>query len=348
MVKKLKKRKRDKCIIIPSTKLLCVNVHKIQDALTCPRLYFWKWVMNIVPKRINLNFWFGSVIHKANEIMAETTSITKIHKGMMIESKKFLSKYVVDASAHNEIALQTEIMKIMVEVYVKLFKKTMKNFNTVGVEIPFAKKMTKSQVILVGTIDAYGRRDKSFILREIKTAARIGNDYFKRLKYDKQINGYAIGLKKLVKAYPKECLYIVFRKPGISVRQNETVDQFLVRLRDDLIVRSDWYFITYQHRYGKQSEGAVEADLETTTFDLTCKNDFLSTKELMKPENWPRSDRRCLDFGTCSYFSLCMNCIKWKLYLRFFKMRDKRYVMEEAELDKKIKINTLQRSMIKK
>lgn len=25
MVKKLKKRKRDKCIIIPSTKLLCVN-----------------------------------------------------------------------------------------------------------------------------------------------------------------------------------------------------------------------------------------------------------------------------------------------------------------------------------
>jgi len=47
--------------IIPSTKLKCVSVHKMAD-FACPRKYFWRRVLNLQSKNLNMNFWYGSVL----------------------------------------------------------------------------------------------------------------------------------------------------------------------------------------------------------------------------------------------------------------------------------------------
>jgi len=279
-------------IIVPSIRLKSVGVHKIQDHMTCGRLYFWKWVLNLIPRRINIAFWFGSVMHKANEFipLVGTMPLKKllpiIYKAMEKESKRASRGYIISPNIADEMALQFEIGKIMIAFYLRHFKDSLEEFKIIGTEVHFTKKLKQSPVIFQGTIDAYGKIGKRLALKEIKTAARISKEYFARLKFDKQINGYAIGVHEIEGRYPSYCPYTVFRKPGIRVRKNETVPQFLKRLKGDLKKRADWYYIVEPLRFGKQSIYAVLQDIEQETFDMNCKYDFFKIKDLLDPVSY--------------------------------------------------------------
>ena len=46
--------------IIPSIKLNMVSTHKLLDT-TCLRNFYWRRVLNLESRKLNLNFWYGSV-----------------------------------------------------------------------------------------------------------------------------------------------------------------------------------------------------------------------------------------------------------------------------------------------
>ena len=47
--------------IVPSTRLKVVSVHKLKT-MTCYRKYYWRYVLNLESKAMNLNFWYGGVL----------------------------------------------------------------------------------------------------------------------------------------------------------------------------------------------------------------------------------------------------------------------------------------------
>ncbi|KKL89712.1 hypothetical protein LCGC14_1911970 [marine sediment metagenome] len=225
----------------------------------------------------------------------------------------------------------------------------MKGLKLAGTEVHLRTPLKQSPVLLVGTLDAYYEQLRNLILLEGKTARSLDNDYFARLKFDKQINGYAIGLKEHTGKYPTKCLYTAFRKPQIRPRLKrkvpETIPEFLKRLEADLHDRQDWYYVTYPHRFGKASVAAVRQDIEWLTFDLYSKYNYLSVDKLLSPECWPRNDGHCLKWGTCPYFRLCKNYKSYPLQFRFYQMRDIRYDEEQLELNTQRKFSTVQNRM---
>ena len=328
----------DQNIIIPSTKLLTVNSHKLTDT-ACSRYYFWRWILNLVPRNFNINFWFGSMMHTGIEEVSHGSSLKKTKRLMDKTDKAFCVGNKPGLDMVQEVKIQRDIGSLLIEGYYKLANEKMKGFTLGGTEIHFNKKLKQSHVVYEGTLDAWWKSRKRIILVEGKTASQPNSDYFRRLTFDLQINGYADALHDLTGRYPRSCYYTVFRKPQIRQRKNETPKQFFTRLKEDLIVRKDWYFIFYKHPFGKGSIQAVMNDIEWMTFDLAAKYDYLTTDQLLDKDNWPRQAGQCFIYGTCPYFSLCRKKCS-SLYYRFFKMRDIRYPLEHKELNKKRSFNT--------
>lgn len=335
-------------IITPSTKLIAVNSHKLQDSADCDRLYFWRWVLNLVPIKLNISFWYGSMMHLGLELLAWGKSYAYTVKEVKKASKEYLKKQPPMAADVSEIDIQLKIVLIMLKVYSEIRGKKMKGLKLAGTEIHLRTPLKQSPVLLVGTLDAYYKQIRKLILLEGKTAKAMDNDYFSRLKFDKQINSYAIGLNEHAGKYPTKCLYTAFRKPQIRPRKKkkpETIPEFLKRLEADLYKREDWYFVTYPHRFGKASVAAVLQDIEWLTFDLYSKYNYLSVDRLLSPDCWPRNDRQCFVYGTCPYFRLCKHYSNYPLQFRFYQMRDIRYDEEQLELNTQRKFSTVQNRM---
>ncbi len=107
--KKIRRRKikrtdtRLSSIITPSTQLQTIGVHKLQDYMTCDRLFFWKWVMNIIPRKLNIAFWFGSIAHRGLELFVQGKSIKFIEKALRKYSIEYLKPYEVDMVMRPEL-----------------------------------------------------------------------------------------------------------------------------------------------------------------------------------------------------------------------------------------------------
>jgi hypothetical protein len=324
-------------ILIPSTKLLCAGVHKIQDFQNCKRYYFYRWVLNIIPRNVNLNFWFGELVHKGVECLSLGKTLKKTLDIVAKHSKKVLKQYkVISPEMVEECRMQLEIINGYFEIYQNFIKNRVKDAILLETEKSFSIVMNKTPVKLVGTLEMFFRGLDEFIhLVEYKTAKSLTNEYFARLVFDKQIYAYAKGVKKLTGEYPRDCLYTVFKKPSIRPRQDESLDEFVKRFKLDLRVRKDFYLVTENVKYGRDSRKSVENDVEILLFDLWSVYNFYSTDNLLKYENWGKNDRVCFNYGTCPYFPLCKNESTMWLYINMFQMRELRYETEVEELDKK-------------
>lgn len=320
--------------IIPSTRLLSVSVHKLQ-ATSCPRYYFWMWILNMVPKGFNTNFWWGAVLGEGVEVLLETKDIKTAKKAMDIKHKDFIQDYLLEPGTAEEIEFQLKMLKRILEAWADTNMKYIKSVKITGREVKFSVELTNSPVIFNGALDADGEVDNTDVMFEIKSASSmsLNNDYFAHLQFDKQINGYRCARRKGGRVYSK-CHYLVFRKPMIQVRQKETPDEFLDRLSEDLRARADWYFIKCIHVFGKRAANDVLMDIEGMTFDLFAKYGYFTVDQLLNPMSWPRNDRQCFNYGTCPYFRLCSDCTKYHLYTKCYKQRELRYPLEEREVDK--------------
>lgn len=325
-----------KAQIYPSTELVTMCSSKMA-AISCDRYYFWQWVLNIVPRKLNIPLWFGAVMHAGFQALANPKLYSKkIYKIMDAESKKELSKYALISSDTAEIQLQLSIAKCIIKVYLEEYKDKIKHLNNTKTEIPFTMKLTESPVVYEGTIDSYGTKKSKIITVENKTTKVLDDNFFGLLKFDIQINGYAQAIKsELEGKYPSQCYYTAFRKPQIRVKQDETVQDFLTRLEEDLHARKEWYYVTFKHNFGENSILEVMTDIERATAELYKKYTELSTKQILNPYYWPRRRSHCLWYGICPYVILCKNCQHYKLYLRFFQQREVRYDNEYKELSKK-------------
>ena len=326
--------------IYPSTKLLTISGSKL-NATSCDRFYFWLWILNLVPKKLNLPLWFGAVMHAAFQAMVglkqyKRMACNNIYKIMDAASKAELSKYALVADDSAEIELQLAIAKKIIKVYLEEYKHQLVLFDHVQTEIPFATKLTHSPVIYEVTIDAYGKLGKDIVMTERKTAKIISDDLFGLLKFDIQINMYAHAIKsELEGKHPKQCYYTAFRKPQIRVTKKETVKDFLIRLEKDLHTRKEWYYVTFKHTFGNRSISEVVSDVEQTTLELWRKYKRLNAdRQLLNPYKWSRRRSHCLWYGTCPYIILCKNCSKYSLYLKLYQQRELRYDLEHDELSK--------------
>ena len=324
--------------IIPSTRLKVISIHKLYDT-SCWRYYFWSHVLNLSPKNINFNFWYGGVLHMGFETLLLTKKLVKALAAMKKESKRRLAGYTLSGDDEDEMSIQYEIIKTLItEVSKQRFMRHLHlDWAEKQIKTPLAGR--NSDILFCTTMDGQGGVKDTPCNFEIKTASRIYDVFFKALKIDKQIHSHAWSLKKNNMNSPARCAYCIFRKPQKKIKRNQTVDQFIQEVKQDIQEKPNYYFggdesrvtFPYMQRLGSNTIRNTGKNLNAFATMLKKMYDVRESL-LLDPFYWPENDRQCLNYGQCTYLLLCTHMQKWELYMRTFTQREMLYSEEELEL----------------
>ena len=321
--------------IIPSVKLKMVTVHKLQD-LSCQRYYYWRWIRNIEPRKMNINFWYGSVFHAGFQTLL-MQNLNKAMAAMQRESKDRLKLKAPDNDMLRECSIQLRLIKTIMRAASR--QPFMKRLEMDWAEKKFSIDVHKG-VQFCSTLDGIGRYKDKPVFFEIKTAKTVSPQYFQALSMDSQIYGYALQLKYSdSEPSVNKVAYCVFRKSGKYLKRGQGEDEFVEEITQDIKERPDWYFIVGEdgksfplvQTIGKTTLAEAEKDLVENTRQLYEKYQ-VKTERLLDPSYWPKNCKHCLNYGACQFLPLCQNIRKYELYMRFYQQRELRYDLEHEEL----------------
>jgi len=290
--------------------------------------------LNLVPRRINLNFWYGQLLAAGWEqmLLDGKHSRAKIEKVMNKKHREYLSKYTATPEDKDEMELQRELISLFLAGAAKqdFFKDMRITESQKVVSWPIAD----TGITFYGTLDGLGTYKGVSATFENKTASQITDNTLSALAFDWQAYGYPIGLKKLGQRFPTKCCYCIFRKTQKRVKKGQTEEDFIEEIREDITKRPKFYYVHQPLNLGRQTIRAVQTDIEAGAAILAGRYKQLSTKQLLNPDNWPKQPKQCLSYGTCPYFMLCRHPLKWKVYVRLFQQREMLYEAEKGELQK--------------
>lgn len=312
--------------IIPSVRLKVVSVHKLQG-FKCWRKYFWRWILNLEPRKMSFAFWYGGVLHAGFEALLLGKNPTV---AMKKESRRRTSRYNLSGDDREEIALQMRLLQACVAEAAR--QPWVKKCKLKWAERQFCLRLEKSGLLFCSTLDGRGVDTDVDSLFEIKTAKSVTNDYFTALTFDMQIHGYGLQLREKKEKCPRQCTYCVFRKPQRRVKKKQSVDAFVKEMTRDFKERADWYYIRYPHPLGRLTITETGKDVEAGALLLQTIYNKYANNELLERTTWPRNTSQCLSYGACPYLILCKYPKKWRLYLRLFQQRQMLYEEEKQEL----------------
>ena len=313
-------------IIIPSTKLKCVSVHKMAD-FSCPRRYFWRRVFNLQSKNLNLAFWYGSVMGEGFESILLGKKNWK--QLMKKESNNSLKGYDT-SKLFDEINLQYRLIEVILEqakVQAKQY-----GMSLTKSQVPVRTKL-RCGVTYCGTEDGEGVYEGKESLYEIKTASKVNQGYLDSLKLDKQINSYCWGSRGGKTKHYNKCVYCIFKKPQKRLKKNQTVDEFVEEIAQDCIDRPEMYYAWLQLSLVKPFVDSVGNSIERMAEILKMIYDGLSKEQLLDPNYWPEMETKCSDYSGCEFLPLCLHPNNYSMYLRFYTQRTMLYDLEKEELE---------------
>lgn len=315
--------------IIPSTKLRMVSVHKLKS-LPCLRKYFWRRVLNLESRNMNLNFWYGGVLAAGFEALLMGKDYKKALK---VEDKKRCSRHVTTGDIEDEMRLQRRLILAYIEQAKKL--PAVRKMKLNRTQASFKVRLKKSKLWFLGTPDGEGTYANVPTLFENKTAGQVNNAYIRALSFDKQVHGYGYAHRLEGKPALSQCCYCIFRKPQKHIKRGQTIDQFVEEIRLDLAdpKRRSFYYIFHKFHLGRNTVSEVGEDIETLACILKDRYTTLKTESaILNPHNWPKQEDKCHDYKGCEFLQLCENPKRWKLYLRLFQQREMMYSEERKEL----------------
>jgi len=313
--------------IIPSTKLLCVSVHKMAD-FSCPRRYFWRRVLNLQSRNLNTNFWYGSVLGAGFE--AILLGKKNWRQVMRKEHNNSIKGYDV-SKLTDELGLQYRLIEVILEQ--AKVQAAQHGMTLIKSQVPVNTKL-RCGVVYCGTEDGEGVYEDKPSLYEIKTATKVNQGYLDSLKLDKQINSYCWGSRSSKRKHYGQCTYCIFKKPQKRLKKNQTPDEFVEEIAQDCIDRPEMYYVWLQLSLVKQFVDSVGNSIERMAEILKGIYDGLSKEELLDPNYWPEMETKCSDYSGCEFLPLCLHPDNWRVYLRFYKQRTMLYDLEEEELER--------------
>jgi len=316
-------------MIKPSTKLKVITVHKLQD-LTCLRRYFWHWILNLEPKRLNLAFWWGGVIGAGFAAVLLGHHSDGILEAIEVESKKRVRRHTVTLDDEREMEVQKQLIWMLIEAARPICHRQGLRLKKAEEKVCF--RLTGSPVWFYGKLDGVGVHGKKSAIIETKSASTINDDYLNAIVRSRQVYSYAVAKSKKGNC-PAECCYCIFHKPMKRVKQNQSINSFLAEMQEDIQKRAIWYFRLRPYTLSKNVILHTEKTLESSAKMLLAIYKSLG-KDLLQPYSWPEADeRQCLTYGGCQYLLLCQSPDTWQVCAKhFYQQREFLYEIENEEV----------------
>tara|TARA_B100001142_G_scaffold330173_1_gene396757 strand:- start:592 stop:1497 length:906 start_codon:yes stop_codon:yes gene_type:complete len=277
---------------------------RIVDFNKCKRLFKYRNIENIYPKKTKDFLQFGSVFHDSLRQMYEGVSLAKIQDANIDIFNEFLHS-TVDQKQVDEIESSAVVLNAALEVWhTKFYRKDKEKFEIVEMEkkhenLPIRNPKTnrKTQFVFSFIPDMVVRFEGGLWLVEYKTATQTGNSFFHKLEMDFQVSAYVGYLQQIYKEPIQGVIYRVLKKPSIRLKKNETRHLFYKRLIELYKEKQSEYLIEYIFRRNQAEIDAYKMDLFKTSKLI---------KQAIKDDCFPRNSHACQLFGKCSYWDLCM------------------------------------------
>jgi hypothetical protein len=157
-----------------------------------------------------------------------------------------------------------------------------------------------------GVVNFYGMADNgfsvsdevvSFELIENKLVGQITPQKVQRLPLDRQVAIYRYGIWRATGRRVETVRYRWTRKPQIRQRQNETVEEYCERIRQDYVERPDFYL------HEEEPQFATTGDLLRIEAELWVLAEQVRHAERQKL--YVRNTAHCHEFGGCQFIPIC-------------------------------------------
>lgn len=146
---------------------------------------------------------------------------------------------------------------------------------------------------IAGKIDLVGEVGGKKWLIDHKFLSDISD--INSFKANSQMDSYLLALSKMG-VHCEGIIWNLIRKPTIRVKKTETIDEYLVRLQDDVATRPDFY---YMFLPVKRTPDEIQENNPEIAMQIKYLNWLKETGNFFKDRS------RCGDYGGCQFRSLC-------------------------------------------
>ena len=315
--------------IKPSTKLKVISVSKLKT-MTCLRRYFWKYIMNLESKKLNLSFWWGGVLGAGFEALLLGKTDKQIRAAMKKEDKKRVSSRVISDDVIDELVLQRQLIEAI--VFGAKDQSEVQQMNMDKSQIMFSVPL-KCGLLFCGTEDGEGTYRPKPCMFENKTTSSVSESYLSSLTYGMQVNSYAWARRGNGENPIGLCVCCIFPKPKKRIKKGQTPAEFVEEIKQDIVDRPEMYYRWHKFKLGHRTVSETGKDIERQAEILKLLYDNCGD-DLLNPQKWPKQESKCADYKGCEFIQLCMNPGRWKMYAeRFFMQREMLYPEEKGELE---------------
>ena len=266
----------------------------------------------LTPIKASLPFLVGGLFHDGLE---------KFYDGKFKEQT--FRKYVQDkieaameaatSSQESELLWVQEIVVMgMLSGYIERYAKQDKvQWKIIAPETDFTFKL-QNGMTYAGKRDLLveSRKTPGITLVEHKTTGYITPGYIAKLPLDNQIQIYCVSVEKEYGKLPKRVIYNIIKKPGIRQKQNESFEQYRVRVEQEYKDNLTSYF--YREVVPISSLKAKEHSLELEK--CACE-----IQRAIKEGYYYKNTTQCTSFGNCPFMPLCL---KQPLAINGFNQRE--------------------------
>lgn len=313
---------------------------KLRYFKECQRKFYWYFVRLLATKSTSIPLTLGSLFHEGMAVLFKTKNLDEALAVIDTQFSAIRNNFFVSPEDEQYMSYIDIIIKSMLRGYYEQNRTFLPDIEVVAAEQRFSINMEKQKwaypsveldtVPYAGTIDLLFRHGNKLYVGEHKTKSQITPNILKYLIFDFQVNMYPVGAHSLFGEWPASTYYNIIRKPGIRLKQNETIQQYYARCEREYIERPDYYFHEEWVPLNKlQIDRAIQ---DVYIYMQQILDKYINYgADVIDSAFWPRNDDACENWGGCPYFFLCRDGELPHL-LNNFKIKECRYPEEEAEL----------------
>lgn len=277
-----------------------VTYSELDSFATCPFQWWKRYVELKRPKQKSVKLSFGAAIHQGIETFYGRS-------GNALEVVQTYCNKVREEAQRDGLTLDEEYeltlkkATYVMEAYLTRYAGDFDKYNIMSVEPKFRIPLCThkgQKIVICGKVDRITVEKHSglFLPVETKTAASWNPD-INRLMLDFQISVYAWAISKMLKLHDVTFLYDVIRKPAIRQKKDESVEEFLNRVKAEMTEKPDEYF--FRDKITRSRE-----EIERTEVEI-----MIRAKELVERRKDRKVYRKPGDhcFWKCSYMKPCLD-----------------------------------------
>jgi len=275
---------------------------------SCPRKFFWKYIMRLRPKRLSQPLAVGIVTHDA--IGAWYGGRKKSMKAIAdkrvakLEAKLHETEALYSQEDYDKFTTAVSTLRGMLRGYARSYDPDRKKWNLKEGMVEVEFKVDLGTFTFQGKIDLLTPKKKAWILVEHKTASNVGDSYIDRLPMDTQIRAYIFGALKGLGIKVDHVLYDVIKKCKLRRKSNEDVEEFNERIELDYAANPGKYFYREPLNFDIDDINNFRFEMQQT--HEACVRLIESAKDPLEPRFWTPFDSTCNDyFKLCEYHKLC-------------------------------------------